>query len=66
MVGKLVTVMIRVLLSTSLGALRPRLVLTDSSLTVMIELLATGTSFTAATLTVTVAVFEVRLPSVTV
>ncbi|MCQ4349133.1 hypothetical protein NGA35_17350 [Pseudomonas stutzeri] len=37
-----------------------------SSLTVTASFWATGASFTGATLTVTVAVLETRLPSVTV
>ncbi|MCY1305720.1 hypothetical protein D9M70_555430 [compost metagenome] len=63
-VGRPVMVMVRLSPSASVGALRPRLVPTLSSATVMLLLLASGRSFTGVTPMVTEP-FTVAVPSLT-
>ena len=63
--GRPVTLIVRLVLSTSVGAARPSAVAPDSSATVMVLLEATGASFTGVTLIVLVPV-TVLVPSVTV
>ena len=63
-VGNAVTVMVKALPSTSVGAVKPRAVLTDSSFTVMVLLETTGASLIGLTV-IAVLPSTVTLPSLT-